>query len=604
VLPQRFKFMCRVSNLDALVLARLSFGLHPFVLILQLPPDAACQQKALMTLHGRLACILGGSLALLVCGALALHAWAVQPLLDTARAAQDIATEAAVRQALLRAGAYTTALAVAVGALGMAALHLLNRPLHRTLAELLSLAGRGRIAAGDVSSYEIEQLAGAVSSTVHELREDLSLRAWQLAELQRQTRDDPLTGLPLRHAFLGQLQGRLMQQRPGRCAILLLRVPQLEQLNNSLGREATDRLLGAIGHLLLTYVDRVHGAQAGRLNGSDFALFLPAGGVALETAHSLRDALGAILALRTASVCAVVGGVDGLPCISISAALAEADAALARAEAGEGEGMVVEQHADVAVAAAGATAWRAQIASALELGRLRLQEQRVVDRHGNTLHLACSPQLRLTPEEVFQPARLCVALARRSRLLAPLETATLRLALKATAADGVARCVRVGAPSLETPGFVADVAAALRAMPAQAAQLSIVMPWPESTHASTHALTAAAAAWRLAGARIGIESTSAAAHALAVLPSAGVGFVVKDAQLLHGVAADREAAEHAGSLFTLIRGLGLAVLADGDMNSDDLEAAWSMGLDGAWQPLPRPEEAASQQQFDFEDSNA
>ena len=381
-----------------------------------------------MSLHARVASVLAIALALVVCSSLGLHAWALKPALDladAAAAAGHVQAAALLRNGLLQAAAWTTVAALALGVAALAALHLWNRPLRRTLHELLALAGRGGTGAARDGAHEIDQLAGAVTHTVHTLREDLSLRAWQLAELQRQTRDDPLTGLPLRHAFLAQLHTELMRPRAGQCAIVLLRVPQLDALNQSLGREATDRLLAGVGHLMLTYVDRVQGAHAGRLNGSDFGLFLPAGGVAQETAQSLREALGALSALRHAAVGVAVGGVDALPAINSSAALAEADAALARAEAGENEGLVVERHADLAAAAAGATAWRAQIAAALELGRLRLHEQAVTDRHGNTLHLACTPQLRLTADAAWQPTRLCLALARRSRLLAALEEAAL-----------------------------------------------------------------------------------------------------------------------------------------------------------------------------------
>ncbi|MGS0759098.1 hypothetical protein ACVBEH_32575, partial [Roseateles sp. GG27B] len=46
---------------------------------------------------------------------------------------------------------------------------------------------------------------------------------------------------------------------------------------------------------VMAYPERVRGCVAGRLNGADFALWLPAPGVAAETAHALAEALRASL---------------------------------------------------------------------------------------------------------------------------------------------------------------------------------------------------------------------------------------------------------------------------------------------------------------------
>jgi predicted signal transduction protein with EAL and GGDEF domain len=412
----------------------------------------------------------------------------------------------------------------------------------------------------------------------------------QLAEWRDCSFTDTLTGLSLRHHFVEGLELRMADTRPGGRALLLLRVPNLDVLRLRLGLDATERLLCAVGHLLLIYLDRVPGAIAGRLNDSDFALYLPASGVARETAHSLREALAALTSLRSVSIAAWVGGVDGLPCLASGNALAEADAALARAEAGEGGGVVVEAHIDLQVAARGSAAWRWQVAEALDGGRIRLQATRVLDRHGDTVHLRCEPQLQLSQEAVFQSARLGLALARRSGLLPRLDGVTARLALRATAEDGVARCVRLGAPSLATAGFADGLASALLEMPAQAKGLSLLLSAPEQPQALP-AVLSATAKWRRAGARVGIDCTGVSPDDLVALAAAGVGFVTLQAQHLRGLAADESLIEPATRLLAAIQGMGLMVLAEQALAAEDLAVAWHLGLDGA--PASSTGEAAS-----------
>lgn len=418
-------------------------------------------------------------------------------------------------------------------------------------------------------------------------RAELARCAAELADLQRQLSVDALTGLPTRAAFRDALQARLTDVRSTGRALLLLRVPQLDLLNLRLGRDTTDHLLAGVGHLLLTYVDRVPGACAGRLNGSDFALYLPVAGVAAETAQSLRVALSALGSLRSASVETAVGGVDRLPCLAPGSALAEADAALARAEAGEGGGVVIDAHVDLQVAAQGAGAWRLMITEALARGRLQLQEQAVLDCQGQLVHLACAPRLRLTRDGTWVSPQLSGAMARRSGLLAELEFAAVRAALQCCADDGRQRALCVGAATLNDPARVDALTALLRRTPAQAHQLSLLLKGAQDGRPSA-AMLAASSRWHGVGVRVGVAVADLRTEMLPELAGHGLGYALIDAQLLRGLPASRHPSTPgsddprwrcASSLVTLLRGLGLAVMAQEPLEARDLPQAWALGLD-------------------------
>jgi EAL domain-containing protein (putative c-di-GMP-specific phosphodiesterase class I) len=360
-------------------------------------------------------------------------------------------------------------------------------------------------------------------------------------------------------------------------------VLSLDALNLRLGHETTDHLLAAVADVLLTYVERVPGTLAGRLNGSDFVLCLPVSGVALETAHSLRAALAAAPALRAGSAVVVVGGVDGLQDVRSGAALAAADAALARAEAaadGDG-GLAVEMHVVTPDSPAGASAWREQIGAALAQGWTRLAERRVDDVAGRTLHREAFLRVRLKPDGDYQSADRWLALARRGRLLPAVDTAVVALALAAIERDGVARAVRVQPASLATPGFIADVSRRLAAVPAASRRLFMECAEGMRPEDGATAVAGAAAAWRPLGVTIGVEYAAAGAQLLPYLQSAGVDYVKVDARHLAGLATEPAVRGYAQSLVALIHGLGLKVLAGGMADASDHAALWVLGFDGA-----------------------
>lgn len=411
---------------------------------------------------------------------------------------------------------------------------------------------------------------------------DQAALAEQVAWLQQQAQLDPVTGLPLRRHFNYQLQQKLGDAGGG-AALLLVRVLHLAALNTRLGHDATDQWLRAVADVLQTYVERVPGTFAGRLNGSDFALCLPVTGVAQETAESLRAALAAAPALRTGAAEVAVGGVDGLRDTTASQALAAADGALARAEeAADLDGLpVVEQHRPSAEPPAGERAWREQIAGALDEGRVALEAEPVLGRDGHERHLAC--RLRLPPVSGAAPqsAERWLAQARRSHLMPQVDLAALDLALAAVAEDGRARAVTVSPASLSTPGFIGDVGARLAARPASTRRLALECA--EGLHAGSGVATflAAAAAWRALGVRLGVEYASAIAPQIAALRGAGVGYVKVDARHLQGVASEAAVQGYAASLAALVHGQGLELVAAGMADEADLQALWALGFDAA-----------------------
>jgi hypothetical protein len=91
-------------------------------------------------------------------------------------------------------------------------------------------------------------------------------------------------------------------------------------------------VLRAIGQALSAYGERVAGCFPGRLNGADFALCLPVGGVAHETAQALASALRAVLPGMGPQVAIALGAVELQHATTLAQALAVADQALARAE--------------------------------------------------------------------------------------------------------------------------------------------------------------------------------------------------------------------------------------------------------------------------------
>lgn len=487
--------------------------------------------------------------------------------------AQDALWQACTVTALLLA-----ALAALAAALAFALLRGWQQPLQATVAQAQALAQGRFVEAEEPSLPELRVLTRSMNAMVRRVREVFAAQAEQVQVLQRQAQVDAVTGLPLRRHFVARLQAQLAEAGGPGAALILVRVLHLEALNERLGHEATDRLLVSAAGLLLAYVERVPGTFAGRLNGSDFALCLPVTGLASETAQSLHATLLAAPALHAGGAQIVVGGVDGLVAVAAGTALAQADAALAQAESDTG--IAVQDSASSVADPAGARTWREQIAQALVDGRVRLAEEAVLGSQGQLLHLLCPVHVQLTVGGPFHAAAGWLALARRSRLLPRMDLATLELALQAIAHDGQARAVHLAWLSITAPGFVADVALSLASAP-QAARLLQIEWGDDIGEVDQSVCTEAATLWRPWGVQLGVQHAGALAQELAHLGALGLQYVRFEGRHVRGVASDPAVHAYAQSLVALVHGQGLRALAAGVDDSQDLQALWALGFDGA-----------------------
>lgn len=418
-------------------------------------------------------------------------------------------------------------------------------------------------------------------------RSNFDSQAEAVEVLRRAAHTDADTGLPNRRYFIARLSSVLGDASAGGHGLLLLRVLQLDGLAARVGDDTAGRMLAVTADLLQAYPQRVPGAFAGRLNRSDFALCLPAGGVADETAATLLRALRATPAAAAGAAELVVGGVDGLRGDTVSRALAAADQALAQAESA-GPFCIEIHQADTAEAEPlGERAWRVRIDEALHESRASLAEFPVVGRDGRCLHLECPLRVQLAVAGPFVEARRWLPMAARGRLMPRVDLAALELALGAIARDGQQRAVHVSALSLVTAGFVGEVQRRLEGAPEASGCLHIEIADGVALERALPRLREAAAAWRRHGVRLGVEHAGASMRGLSRLAGIGLDHVKVESRFVRGAATEPEVRAFATGLVDLLHGMRLRAVAEGIADAADLPTLWDLGFDAATGPAVR-----------------
>ncbi|MES2888630.1 MAG: EAL domain-containing protein, partial [Pseudomonadota bacterium] len=438
---------------------------------------------------------------------------------------------------------------------------------------------------------ELARLTHAMNTMVTRLRLIFDAQTQQVESLRLQANCDALTGLSNRKHFLGQLAASLQREDgPLDGGLVLLRVVDLAEVNRQIGYEAADRLITTIGQALQTYTERASGCNLGRLNGSDFALYLPVGGVALETGSALVQALRVLLPAFGPHVTVAVGAVEVRRTRTLTQIMGAADAALARAESHGPFSVELDAEPTDSPALRGQDAWRQSIASALVTGRARLVSFPVIDAARQLVHLECPLRLRLDPEGPFEVAARWLPLAVRSRLTPMVDERAVSLALAAMAGDDMPRCVNLCAASLGDPHFAPRLRSLLEQAPREAQRLSLEVP---ESAAIDHFewMLELGRQLRPCGVRLGLEHAGERLSHIDHLFEAGLQYVKLDAAVVQGVAGDAGQTDFVRGVVTMLHGLSLQVYAEGVTSAADAEVLWQVGLDGITGPWASTERA-------------
>lgn len=488
-------------------------------------------------------------------------------------------------------GLWQTALALAMlgGVVMLVAASAATR-LRRALAQAVAQADAfrdGRCSRAELPSVpELRPLAESMNRLADRVQAMYEATAADLERLRQQAHLDALTGVLQRRHFMARLEQVLTGEHAGgHCGLLLLRLADLTGMNRRIGHAGADQVLRTIGQTLLSYPHRSDGCFAGRLNGSDFALLLPVGSMADETAATLVRSLRMPLVTLDGAAAVSAGAVELRGPCTVQQALALADEALCGAEAQRPFSSVCVSDAQQ-ITPYGEAMWQQRLALALEQGRVMLAEFPVCTADGRVLHLDCPLRVQIEPGGAFEPAARWLPQAARARLSAAIDERAIELALQAIDSDGRARCVNVSAQSLGVSDFMAAVSRRLEASPQAATRLWIDLP--ESLALDRPALVQEASRrWRPLGVYLGLEHAGEGLARIHRLIDLGLDCVRIDARFVAGlseVGVQPVAISYLRGLVQLVQSVGLSITAEGVCSPADLALLWSLGFDAATGP--------------------
>jgi predicted signal transduction protein with EAL and GGDEF domain len=429
---------------------------------------------------------------------------------------------------------------------------------------------------------ELKQLAAAMNDTVTRLRQDFEEDARRYEQLRREANFDPLTGLSNRSHFLASLDSALDIDGSPQGSLALLRLRKLGKINRNLGRDVADQVLRRIGTTLEAVSTRCAETQAGRLNGADFALLLPAGCEPRPILNELiLDLHGAMDDLAGDFSTCYIGYTAFAPGDEPAALLARIDTALAAADQ-KGASVVLEAIAEHQEPAGG-EAWRQVLREALDdRDSFKLAHFPIRVGDAATRHLESPLRLRRGKEGEWLPAGRFLPIAERLGLVRELDLVALQLALAELEADaGLAGLwLNLSAKSIAEPAFRQELLEMLSRHPAASARLHLEVPESGGLN-RLEALRELSLALKPLGCRLGLEHFGRHFNRIGQLYDIGLDFLKVDGSFIQGLDGNPGNQAFLAGLLEIAHRVGMQVYAEGVARDEDLARVLELGFDGA-----------------------
>ncbi len=476
---------------------------------------------------------------------------------------------------------------IATGIAGTLLLRRITAPLNEVVAQAEAIAERRFLSIGEPRTPELKSLARAMNEMVGRLKTMFNEESARLEILRKKVNRDAVTGLSSREYFLSHLREALQGDQWGsNGSLVMLRLPDLNELNRQLGRQETDALLRDVGAQLYASGTGHAGQRAGRIKGAEFAVLCPTYATATEAAQAIQQGLIQQVLPKWSSR---VPDLFHLSAVryqrdqNLADLLARADEALALAQAmGPNTWHAVED--GQARAAVPAEQWRTLLTEAVGGGRLALNFFPVMSGDG-TSALHSEGVIRLSVDSQGTPlsAGDFMPMAAQLNLTAPIDLRVVKLAIEHLRTSSGDIAVNLSAETIADFSFRNELTQLLKAYPEVCQRLLFEVP-EYGVFRQFDAFRDLARNLKQLGCRVGVEYFGQRFAESDKLADLGLDYIKVHPSYVRGLSDNPGNQEFLKGLCKVAHSIGITVVALGVQDRTDLPLLASLGFDGATGP--------------------
>lgn len=470
---------------------------------------------------------------------------------------------------------------------GSQLLHRILSPLKDVVDQAKAIGEHRFITIDEPRTTEFKAVANAMNSLSNRIKKTVNEESARLEELRFQTNFDYITGLMNHDYFMSNVDASISYEEYFNQGVLIVsRLTNLANIDQTLGYQDTNAFLKRIGSTLENEFSIQAKLIAGRLSGTDFAVFSSTPIDAYTLGNQIKNQLEKISNLGhmqlNGNFVTVTMQVTRADSASKLATLADSvlDEICAN---GSNILHVINQddittHLDV-----GRNEWQRLLTSALDNKKLKLEHYPVVNQRGELIHHESPVRLQLGSDEKWVCAGKFITWAAQLGLMNRIDELVLETAIDLLSNGAEPIGLNISASAICDASFVERITALIRKNQTLADRLYFEVPEQGAFDHFVEFKSFCSQLKKL-GCNIGMEHVGSRISRLGELHDVGLDYIKVDVSVIRGIDTNEANKTLLRGLCMIAHSIGVIAIAEGVQTTAEAEALKQLGVDGMTGP--------------------
>lgn len=482
---------------------------------------------------------------------------------------------------------WTLLLAIVSGIAGSLTLKKILMPLSDVVQQAQAIGENRFITTNLPKTKEFRALVNAMNALSNRVKKTLSEETARLEQLRLENNFDHVTLLMNHDHFMNNVDANISRSEYFHEGIFIIsRLCNLASIDQQLGYKETNLFLKRIAETLQNICNQHPGTFAGRLNGTDFAIFSNSAIDSYQVGNQIKKALEMIGSTNNLTPHAnFISAVSRVASTDNAEKIISATSKLISGiDQGQNNVLHLIDPDDLAkLESSHEKEWFNLLSSALDNKRIKLESYPVLNQDSRIIHYESPVRLQLDPDGKWLCAGEFITWATQLNLMTRLDELVFT-----TAVDAIKNCaapigLNVSASAMCSESYIDNIVRTLGTLPSVAEKLYFEIP-EQDAFAQLAQFHEFCAKVRILGCKIGIEHVGSRISRLGELHDVGLHYIKIDASVIRGVDTNEANKTLLRGLCMIAHSIGVMAIAEGVHTSSEIETLKVIGIDGMTGP--------------------
>jgi len=479
-------------------------------------------------------------------------------------------------------------IALVCGVIGSLILKMIIRPLNEMVALTEAIGNKKFTSIKEPHTFEFKSLARALNRLSQKIKDMHNDQSKLLEQMRLEANYDKITGLMTRKYFNSRVATHIENNDNFIEGVLVVsHLSNLSEINQTLGASEADSVLKRMGLALEGYCNRHTTLIAGRLTGSDFAVFsstaIEPKALCGEVEHALYEAAG--LEERFDDFSLRTSFRDIKKSEHLNSLKQLISTIRTKTNASETDILNLINQEDITIYEnSDAAEWHAMLTSAITAKRLQLASFPVKSNADKVIHYESPARLQLTENGPWLAAGEFIAWASQLGLVAQLDLLALETAIHTLEQDVTrAIAVNVSTSAMFDPDYHAHLNHLLTKNASIADRLWLEVS-EESAFENLPTFIRFCELAKPLGCQLGVEHIGTRISRLGELHELNLDYIKIDASIIRSIDKSPGNKAFLKGICLIAHSIGLMTIAEGVHSAQELAALPELGVDASTGP--------------------